>query len=86
MRTYKINTHILNLLKYRHFNLLNIPFYLSLFSINVDRFELLATTEKNAKYSIDDSMLEDLLSTFKIFNITLLCGNIMLSYRLSLPH
>ena len=86
MRTYKINTHILNLLKYRHFNLLNIPFYLSLFSTNVDRFELLATTEKNAKYSIDYSMLEDLLSTFKIFNITLLCGNIMLSYRLSLPH
>ncbi len=86
MRTYKINIHILNLLKYIHFNLLNIPFYLSLFSINVDRFELLATTEKNAKYSIDHSMLEDLLSTFKIFNITLLCGNIMLSYRLSLPH
>ncbi len=52
----------------------------------MDRFELLATTEKNAKYSIDYSMLEDLLSTFKIFNITLLCGNIMLSYRLSLPH
>lgn len=86
MRTYKINTHILNLLKYIHFNLLNIPFYLSLLPINVDRFELLATTEKNAKYSIDYSMLEDLLSTFKIFNITLLCGNTMLSYRLSLPH